>query len=146
MSPVPPPPPPPASPTAVRLSLAAQPSYGRMPRLIDGAWWPHSYDLTSELPKLLAGLPPTWGQIGSVTVNGAGWSPFPGRMLVANQVVRLHLTNHPQAPPTVCLLTPGHGRWDLLVIAPDTAQAEAGQLMDAAARGTTMGDGGGQAA
>ena len=140
------PPPPPTSPTAVRLSLAALPSYGRMPRLIDGAWWPHSYDLTSELPKLLAGLPPAWGQIGSVTVNGAAWSPFPGRMLVANQVVRLHLTDHPQAPPTVCLLAPGHGRWDLLVVGPDTPQVEAGRLMAAATEGTAVAARGGRAA
>ncbi|MDT7839719.1 DUF5994 family protein [Streptomyces justiciae] len=140
------PPPPPTSPTAVRLSLAALPSYGRMPRLIDGAWWPYSYDLTSELPKLLAGLPPAWGQIGSVTVNGAAWFPCPGRMLVANQVVRLHLTNHPQAPPTVCLLAPGHGRWDLLVVAPDTPRVEAGRLMASATEGTIVAARGGRAA
>ncbi|MBD0842252.1 DUF5994 family protein [Streptomyces sp. TRM68416] len=144
MSPAPPPPP--DSSTAVRLSLAAQPSHGRLPRLIDGAWWPRSYDLTAELPGLLAGLPPAWGQIGSVTVNGASWSACPGRMLVANQVVRLHLTNHPQAPPTICLLAPGRGRWDLLVVAPDSARREAGRLMDEAARGTIAGDGGGRAA
>ncbi|MFC8090450.1 DUF5994 family protein [Streptomyces sp. NPDC057301] len=138
--------PPSPSSSDVRLSLASQPAHGRMPRLIDGAWWPRSYDLMSELPRLLGGLPPAWGQIGSVTVNGVGWSPFPGRMLVANQVVRLHLTNHPQAPPTVCLLAPGHGRWDLLVVSPDTGQATAGRLMDEAAWGITAADGGEQAA
>jgi hypothetical protein len=138
--------PPPSSPTTVRLSLAAQPPHGRLPRLIDGAWWPRSYDLTTELPRLLGGLPHGWGQIDSITVNGAAWSAFPGRMLVANQVVRLHRTNHPQAPPTICLLAPGRGRWDLLVVPPDIHEADAGRLMDEAARGTTMADGGGQAA
>jgi hypothetical protein len=64
-----------------------------MPRFIDGAWWPRSYDLTSGLPGPLRELPPDWGQIGSITVNGPGWSPFPGRMLVAHQVVSLHLTS-----------------------------------------------------
>jgi hypothetical protein len=32
-----------------------------MPQLIDGGWWPRSYDLLTELPLLPAGLPHAWG-------------------------------------------------------------------------------------
>ncbi|TQJ92789.1 DUF5994 family protein [Streptomyces sp. SLBN-31] len=73
----------------LRLRLAPR---GGMPRPIDAARWPRSYDLLAELPRLLAGLPRAWGYITSVTVNGATWSAVPGRMLVSNQVVQLHRT------------------------------------------------------
>jgi hypothetical protein len=81
--------PPPPSHPLLRLRLAAP---GVMPRPIDGAWWPRSYDLLAELPQLLAGLPRAWGYITSVTVNGTTWSAVPGRMLAFNQVVRLRRT------------------------------------------------------
>jgi hypothetical protein len=104
-----------------------------MPRSIDGAWWPRSYDLLEELPQLLAGLPLAWGHISSVTVNGATWSATPGRMLVFNQVVRLRRALAASAPHTVVLLAPGRGRWDLLVVPPDTTGEAAEPLMAAAA-------------
>jgi hypothetical protein len=118
----------------LRLRLAPR---GGLPRHIDGAWWPRSYDLLAELPRLLAGLPRAWGHISSVTVNGATWSATPGRMLVFNQVVRLHRSTAASAPHTVCLLAPSRGRWDLLVVPPDTAQDTAEPLMAAAAGGDT---------
>jgi hypothetical protein len=124
------PPPPGPSSTDARLRLAPRTHRARQARRIDGAWWPRSYDLTSELPSLLGGLPRAWGQISSIVVNGGRWTASPGRMLVANQVVRLRRTNLPQAADTVCLLAPGLGRRDLLVVPPDAGETEAGQLMD----------------
>jgi hypothetical protein len=114
----------------LRLRLAP---HGGLPRSIDGAWWPRSYDLLVELPRLLAGLPHAWGHVTSVTVNGAAWSAVPGRMLVLNQVVRLRRNLTASAPHTVVLLAPGHGRWDLLVVPPDTAEETAEPLMADAA-------------
>ncbi|MFF4504743.1 DUF5994 family protein [Streptomyces sp. NPDC001401] len=128
--------------TALQPSLPSQPvlrlrlaPHGALPRAIDGAWWPRSYDLLAELPRLLAGLPRAWGHITSVTVNGAMWSAVPGRMLVSNQVVRLRRTLTASAPHTVVLLAPGRGRWDLLVVPPDTTEQAAVPLMAAAAGG-----------
>jgi hypothetical protein len=124
--------PPPPSYPLLRLRLAA---HGGMPRPIDGAWWPRSYDLLAELPRLLAGLPRAWGHITSVTVNGATWSSVPGRMLVFNQVVRLSRTVAASAPHTIVLLAPGRGRWDLLVVPPATTEEAAEPLMAAASSG-----------
>ncbi|MEU0250944.1 DUF5994 family protein [Streptomyces sp. NPDC006184] len=137
------PPPPLSSSSAVRLRLVSQPAQGRMPRRIDGVWWPRSPDLASELPKLLGGLPHVWGQVTSALVDQAVWSPFPGRLLVANQVVRLRRTTARRSPSTVCLLAPGRGRWDLLVVPPDATAAEAGRLMEtmATASKDSMGPG-----
>ncbi|KUL69600.1 MULTISPECIES: DUF5994 family protein [unclassified Streptomyces] len=124
--------PPPPSRPLLRLRLAP---HGGMPQPIDGAWWPRSYDLLAELPRLLAGLPRAWGHITSVTVNGAAWPAVPGRMLVFNQVVRLRRTMTASAPHTIVLLAPGRGRWDLLVVPPDTTEEAAEPLMAAAAHG-----------
>ncbi|GHC50720.1 DUF5994 family protein [Streptomyces flavofungini] len=120
------------SPPLLRLRLAPR---GALPHPIDGAWWPHSYDLLTELPRLLAGLPGAWGHISNVTVNGATWAATPGRMLVFNQVVRLSRCTAASAPHTVCLLAPNRGRWDLLVVPPDTPESLAEPLMAAAAGG-----------
>ncbi|MCM1975271.1 MULTISPECIES: DUF5994 family protein [unclassified Streptomyces] len=124
----------PPLPSHPRLRLRLAP-HGGMPRPIDGAWWPRSYDLLAELPRLFAGLPRAWGHITSVTVNGATWSAVPGRMLVSNQVVRLHRTLTASATHTIVLLAPGQGRWDLLVVPPDTTEDAAEPLMAAAADG-----------
>ncbi|WP_128802453.1 MULTISPECIES: DUF5994 family protein [unclassified Streptomyces] len=122
----------PPAPTAhplLRLRLAP---HSALPQRLDGVWWPHSYDLLAELPSLLAALPRACGHIASVTVNSAAWVAAPGRMFVCNQVVRLRRAVAPHAPDTVVLLAPGHGRWDLLVVPPDTTAEEAGPLMTAA--------------
>ncbi|QNP75270.1 hypothetical protein IAG44_41615 [Streptomyces roseirectus] len=124
--------PPPPSHPLLRLRLAP---HSGMPRPIDGAWWPRSYDLLAELPRLLAGVPRAWGHITSATVNGATWAAAPGRMLVSNQVVRLHRTLTASAAHTIVLLAPGQGRWDLVVVPPDTTEEAAEQLMAAAAGG-----------
>ncbi|MFF3847183.1 DUF5994 family protein [Streptomyces sp. NPDC002328] len=126
--PAPPAPPAPSIRPLVRLRLAP---HSALPRRLDGVWWPRSYDLLAELPQLLAALPRAWGHIAGVTVNGAAWSAAPGRMLVANQVVRLRKTVAAHAPGTVVLLAPGHGRWDLLVVPPDTTEEAAEPLMTA---------------
>lgn len=116
----------------LRLRLAP---HGALPRAIDGAWWPYSYDVLAELPGLLAGLPPLWGPIGSVTVNGAVWTEPPGRLSVAGRAVRLHRNLAASLPRTVVLLAPGRGRWDLVVVPPGSAPESAALLMAAAASG-----------
>ncbi|WP_217163447.1 DUF5994 family protein [Streptomyces sp. AC512_CC834] len=119
---------------ALRLRLAPP---GLLPRRLNGAWWPRSYDLLTELPQLLAALPRAWGHIAGVTVHGGAWAASPGRMFVCNQVVRLRKSVAGHAPDTVVLLAPGHGRWDLLVVPPDTGEAAAEPLMAAVAGGRT---------
>ncbi|MFD5300342.1 DUF5994 family protein [Streptomyces mutabilis] len=116
----------------VRLRLAP---HGALPRRIDGVWWPHSRDLLTQLPKMLAALPSAWGDITGVTVDAAAWSAAPGRMFVADQVVRLHKAPaSPHVPDRVVLLSPGLGRWDLQVIPPNATE-ETAALLTAAALG-----------
>ncbi len=118
------------TPPLVRIRLAPR---GPLPRRIDGAWWPHTHDLTTELPLLLAVLPRSWGEITIVTVNSAMWSAIPRRIQVGDHVVRLGAAAVQHAPPTICLVSPGHGRWDLLVVPPETPESAAESLMVSAA-------------
>ncbi|MFI6373808.1 DUF5994 family protein [Streptomyces sp. NPDC050546] len=125
-------PPPLPAPRDVRLRLAEPSRFGRTARRIDGAWWPRTDDLAQELTGLLGVLPRAWGRISSVLVHGDTWQDCPERMVVAGCTVHVGRTDSPTAPPTVCLLALGRGRYDLLVVPPATARAEADLLMERA--------------
>ncbi|MEW1657461.1 MULTISPECIES: DUF5994 family protein [unclassified Streptomyces] len=120
-----------APPPVARLAIAP---HSEVTRRIDGVWWPHSTDLLAELPDLLTALPFDWPRITHATVNGAGWPALPCQILVAGHVVRLrHTTNRP-GPDTLCLVSAGHGRWDLLILPPTTPESAAVQVMAEMAR------------
>ncbi|MFJ9416943.1 DUF5994 family protein [Streptomyces sp. NPDC101227] len=122
----------PEPPPVSRLTIAPP---GPVLRPVDGAWWPHSTDLLAELPELLKALPFDWPRITHATVNGSVWCSLPTTMLVEGHVVRLRRTRTARpGPDTVCLVAAGCGRWDLLIIPPDTPEAEAVQAMASMAR------------
>ncbi|MEW2296486.1 DUF5994 family protein [Streptomyces sp. NPDC006743] len=110
----------------LRLVLAP---LGTAPALIDGAWWPRSRDLTAELPALIAVLDPLWGRITRVTVNPTFWPVIPRKVPVRGHVVHVGWFEAEQDPHKLLLLSYTVGRWDLLVIPPDTEPATAARLM-----------------
>ncbi|WP_189230058.1 DUF5994 family protein [Streptomyces flaveolus] len=113
----------------VRLSLAP---VGSAPRLLDGAWWPRSRDLTAELPALASVLDPLWGRITRVTVNPALWPVVPRKVSVTGHVVKVGWFRFEQDPHELLLLSYHVGRWNLLVVPPRTPPAAAAWLMAAA--------------
>ncbi|MEU2712971.1 DUF5994 family protein [Streptomyces sp. NPDC007205] len=121
--------PPPPAPPLLRLYLAPE---STLPRRIDGAWWPRASGLAAELEQLLCGLPRGWGRIVSVLVNGTVWAGAPSRMLVCDRVVRLRGATRANAPSTIVLMAPGHGRRDLLVLPPQATERAAASLLSAA--------------
>jgi hypothetical protein len=118
-----------ASPPA-RLSLTPA---GSVPGLLDGAWWPRSRDLSRELPALMDVLDACWGRITRVTVNPAHWPVIPRKVPVAGHTVHVGWFADEQDPHKLILLSYTAGRWDLLVIPPETGAAAAARLMSAAA-------------
>ncbi|MFG2284578.1 DUF5994 family protein [Streptomyces sp. NPDC048595] len=120
-----------APPLVARLTIAPRTATVRR---IDGVWWPHSTDLLAELPELLTALPFDWPRITHATVNGAVWPALPTHTLVDGHVVRLRRTTGRPGPDTICLVSPGNGRWDLLIIPPDTPEPEAVRIMAEMAR------------
>ncbi|MGM9383036.1 DUF5994 family protein [Streptomyces antibioticus] len=117
------------SSSSLRLSLAPN---GPAPALLDGAWWPRSRDLEAELPALAAVLDPLWGRITRVTVNPTHWPVVPRKVPVAGHVMHVGWFRAEQDPHELMLLSYGTGRWNLLVIPPETDPASAAWLMAAA--------------
>ncbi|MEU7162434.1 DUF5994 family protein [Streptomyces chrestomyceticus] len=100
---------------------------------LDGAWWPCSRDLARELPGLIAALDPLWGRITRITVNPAYWPVIPRRVPADGHVVRVGAFGAEQDPHELFLASYTVGRWDLLIVPPETAPDRAAALMRAAA-------------
>ncbi|MFE7288931.1 DUF5994 family protein [Streptomyces noursei] len=116
----------PSSPA--RLSFA---SAGSPPGPLDGAWWPRSRDLFRELPALIAVLDARWGRITYVTVNPTYWPVVPRKVPVAGHTVHVGWFAAEEDPNKLILLSYTMGRWDLLVIPPETDPTAAARLMSA---------------
>ena len=56
---------------------------------VDGAWWPHSDDLTAELPDLLAVLSVRLGPVGRVIYKLDEWTKAPRKLVTDERTVRL---------------------------------------------------------
>ncbi|WP_329366688.1 DUF5994 family protein [Streptomyces sp. NBC_00669] len=113
---------------ALRLALARP---GSARALLDGAWWPYSRDLTAELPGLIEALDARWDRITRVTVNPTYWPIVPHKVPVPGHVVKVGWFAEQQDPHSVMLLSYQVGRWDLLVIPPETDPDTADRLMAA---------------
>ena len=120
-----------ASDPDARISL--KPS-SRHPGMVNGAWWPRSRDLAAELPALITALDQAWGQINRVTVNVRMWPSVPRKVRTGSHVVRVGWFDAEQDPNDLCLLSyrSAPGRWDLLVVPPETEPGRAARLMAAA--------------
>ncbi|MBO3678666.1 DUF5994 family protein [Streptomyces sp. NEAU-YJ-81] len=118
------------APTA-RLALKPlSPSPGHVE--LDGAWWPRSRDMTHELAALADVLDPLWGRITRIAVNPRYWSIIPHKIFVNGHVVKVGWFTSEQDPHKIRLLSYTAGRWDLLVIPPETSAPSAARLMAAA--------------
>ncbi|HZG03137.1 MAG TPA: DUF5994 family protein [Streptomyces sp.] len=92
---------------------------------MDGVWWPRSRDLFRELPALTDVLDDRWGRVTRVTVNPACWPVIPRTVPVTGRTVTVGRFMGEQHPHELVLLSHTAGRWDLLVIPPETTGAEA---------------------
>jgi hypothetical protein len=73
-----------------------------------------------------------WGRITRVTVNPTHWPVIPRKVPVAGHTVHVGWFADEQDPHKLILLSYTAGRWDLLVIPPETGAAGAARLMAAA--------------
>ncbi|MFF1409541.1 DUF5994 family protein [Streptomyces sp. NPDC058289] len=100
--------------------------------VLDGAWWPRSRDLATELPALITALTGHLGPIARVGVDATAWRDIPPRLVIDDQVV--HLDSDPVGDDTV-LITRGHNdHFALLVVPPDTTADAAREAMARAVR------------
>ncbi|MFJ2585733.1 DUF5994 family protein [Streptomyces sp. NPDC087538] len=116
-------------PLPTRLSLTPKTTLAGQ---LDGAWWPYSRDLPTELPSLVEALEGRWGRITRAMVNPTRWPVVPHKVPAAGHIVHVGWFTE-QDPDKMILLSCTGGRCDLLVIPPETGPAAAARLMSAAA-------------
>lgn len=99
---------------------------------LDGAWWPRSTDLHSELPSLLNALDALLGPIVRVRLDPGAWDDVPAHLVIDGRFLRV--SGWPGTPGTVSLIRGDQDGFHLLVIPPDTASSTAAAAMRTAAR------------
>jgi hypothetical protein len=99
---------------------------------VDGAWWPHSTDLTAELPDLLAVLSVRLGSIDRVMYNLDQWAAAPAKLATGGRNVRLD-GYHRQPLNTVEVLGLDHDNIVLLAVPADADPSEAHDALMTAA-------------
>lgn len=104
---------------------------------VDGAWWPRSRDLTTELAVLAEVLAVRLGRIERVTYALSAWDTAPRKVDLGDVRIRLEGFNY-QDRNVVHVTGSSHGRISLLVVPPElTDPAGRKALMTAGHRDNT---------
>jgi Family of unknown function (DUF5994) len=120
---------PPTPPSRPRLVLAPTRA-GQA--VLDGGWWPRSWDPVAELPGLVLALAARYGPIRQVMLASTAWDSRFRRLAVDTAVVRMGW--FATMDPALLIATTERGdQIDLLVVPPQTAPAAAEQAMATAA-------------
>lgn len=122
----------PQSNRPLRLRLGRPPGQDRL----DGAWWPYSRDLESEMSDLVHQFPPTHGRISRAVYSRPDWDTAPRRLTAGGRVVEVEAL--PRDDTHVLIVELGDGsRLTLLVVPPDFTP---GQGEEALLAGSTAGN------
>ncbi|GAA3800798.1 DUF5994 family protein [Streptomyces coacervatus] len=104
--------------------------------VLDGAWWPRSRDITTELPALIAALTEYLGPLTRVGLDADAWDALPTRLVVDGRVVRLD--SFPVGDDTVLVTRGETDHFSLLVIPPNATPEAARAAMAEAVRDDNM--------
>jgi hypothetical protein len=100
--------------------------------VLDGGWWPRSWDPAAELPGLVLALSARYGTIRQLMLNSITWDSRFRRLALGEGVVRLGW--FASVDPALVIATTDSGdQLDLLVVPPRTAAASADKAMTQAA-------------
>jgi hypothetical protein len=106
-------------PTAFRgLRLRLKPAQ-RSGGFVQGAWWPRSDQLFTELPLLLAALSPRMGTVDRVIYDETSWAPASLRMEFRGRSIILEGSSD-KSTNILSVIGEGFGRLVLLVVPPYT--------------------------
>lgn len=123
-----------APPAHPRLVLAPTRA-GRA--VLDGGWWPRSWDPVVELPGLVVALSGHYGPIRQLMLNRAAWGGGFRRLTVGTRTVRMGWFS--SLDPALAIATTEQGdQVDLLVVPPRTSAAVARDAMAIAAAPTNI--------
>jgi hypothetical protein len=121
-------------PSEPRLFLApARAGYA----VLDGGWWPRSWDPVAELPGLVLALAARYGRIRYVMLNSVTWDSRFRKLAVGAAVIRMGW--FVSLDPALLIATTDRGdQLDLLVVPPQTAASTAERAMTMAADPTNI--------
>ena len=122
----------PQSNRPLRLRLGRPPGQDRL----DGAWWPYSRDLESEMSDLVHQFPPTHGRISRAVYSLRDWDTAPSELVAGQRVIEVGASPRDDTHVLVVQLTDGR-RLTLLVVPPDFTP---GQGEEALLAGSTAGN------
>ncbi|MBJ7289025.1 DUF5994 family protein [Williamsia sp.] len=106
------------------------------PRLsVDGAWWPYSDDLETEVVGLLAALRPEYGGTERVAYRFEDWRPASRRIDSSAGQIKLDGYHH-RVPETITVVGSSRRQCLLEIIPPTSSDGDARDAM-AHVRGTT---------
>jgi hypothetical protein len=118
-----------SSPAAPRLTLATE----RVNHaVLDGGWWPRSWDPAAEVPGLVAALSAKYGRIRQLMLNSGVWEGRFRRLVMGDAVLRLGWFAS-MDPALLVAITDAGDQIDLLVVPPSIARSAAEQAMRTAA-------------
>jgi hypothetical protein len=98
----------------------------------DGAWWPRSRDIGSQLSGLVIALTARLGTIARVGLDSSDWDETPGHLVVAGHTVRIDWSA--VGDSTMIVTRGAQDRFLFLVIPPLTAPSPAHAAMAMAIR------------
>jgi hypothetical protein len=116
----------------LRLRLGSAPGQD----LLDGAWWPYSRDLESELSDLVQQFPPAHGRVSRAVYSLPDWDTAPRELVAGKRVITVGAFPHGDAHVLVVQLSDDR-RLTLLVVPPDFTP---GQGEEALLAGSTAGN------
>ncbi|MFF8811023.1 DUF5994 family protein [Streptomyces pactum] len=100
--------------------------------VLDGAWWPRSRDIATELPALVRALTERLGPVVRVGLDASAWESLPTRLVIDDRVV--HLDSFPVRDDTVLITRGDRDHFSLLVIPPHATPEAAHAAMTQAVR------------
>ncbi|MEY9929811.1 hypothetical protein ABH926_004451 [Catenulispora sp. GP43] len=103
---------------------------------LDGAWWPRSRDIGTELPALVSALTEYLGPITRVGLDAAAWEDLPTRLVVDGRVVRID--SFPIGDDTVLITRADEELFSLLVVPPHATPEAARDAMAHAVRAGSL--------
>ena len=106
--------------------------------VLDGGWWPRSWDPVAELPGLVLALSDRYGPIRQLMLNSTTWDSRFRRLAVGTAVVRMGWFSSLD-PATLIATTETGDQLDILVVSPQTAPDAANLAMSRAANPANTG-------
>jgi hypothetical protein len=111
----------------LRLQLNAALGQDRL----DGAWWPYSRDLGSEVSELVRRFPASHGPIRRAVYSRPDWDTAPRKVTAGPRVIKVGSFPRDDTHVLIVQLSDGR-RLTLLVVPPDFSQGQGEEAMLAA--------------